>query len=348
MVTREPIAFEVPEALVRWESSNEPVVSCYVDWAVSGRGLHEQPTVVRHALREALRELDPRGPAHASLEADIERIANFLAQDAEPAARAFAIFASSARGLWRVLSLGVHVPTRVHVGERPHLLPLVEATQDAARTLVAVADTNAARLITLAPLGSAEVDGPARDVATVKHSTEGGWGALGYQRHIDTEIARFAVDVAAAIEETMARQHLHHLVLAGGEAIVPPITHALSESTRARLDATEHIAMRDGVDTIADRVWPEVAALVHARRLAEVDAVVGRVAAGRDAVGAAQPVLDALRAGRVDTLALDASRVDEPAAEVLLHEALAHRSRVLVVRGVESLAPLEGVAATLR
>ncbi len=324
------------------------MVSCYVDWAVSGRGLHEQPTVVRHALREALRELDPRGEAHASLEVDIERIAHFLADEAEPSARSFAIFASSGRGFWQVLTLGVPVPTSVHVGERPHVLPLVEATQDAARTLVAVADTNSARLITLAPLGTAELDGPSRGVATVKHSTEGGWGALGYQRHVDTEIARFATDVAAAIEETMAQRHLHHLVLAGGEAIVPPITHALSEATRTRLDETGHIDMREGLDTIAERVWPHVAALVHARRLAEVSAIIGRVAAGRDAVGTAQPVLEALQAGRVDALAMDADRIDEPAAEVLIREALAHRSRVLVVRGVDELAALAGVAATLR
>ena len=59
-------------------------------------------------------------------------------------------------------------------------------------------------------------------------------------------------------------------------------------------------------------------------------------------------MLEALQAGRVDALTMDADRVDEPAAELLIQEALAHRSRVLIVRGVDALAPLAGVAATLR
>lgn len=348
MVSREPVAFEIPARLARWEPSDAPVVSCYVDWSVSGRGLHEQPTVVRHALREALGQLEPRSTAYTSLEADVERIETFLAKEADPAARALAIFACSAAGLWEVHSLGVPLATRVQVGERPLLLPLVEATQDAARTLVAVVDTNSARLISLAPSGASEVAGPSRETATVKHSTEGGWGSLGYQRHVDTEIERFAADIASVIEDVMKRQDLHHLVLAGGEAIVPPIAQALSEVTRSRLDAREHIDIREGRDSIAERVWPEVASMVHARRLAEVGVIVGRVEAGRDAVGTSIPVLEAVRAGRVDTLALDADRVEEAAAELLLHEALAHRSRVLVVRGESALTTLDGLAATLR
>jgi hypothetical protein len=348
MVTREPVAFEIPEQLAAWEPSSEAVVSCYVDWSVSGRGLHEETTVVRNRLRELVRGVDPRGAARASLEADAARIERYLEEEADPSARGFAIIACHGRGLWWVLTLGVPVATQVHAGERPLLLPLVEATQDAARTLVALVDTNTARLIALVPSGASEFDGPSRAVTTVKHSTKGGWGSLGYQRHVDTETARFAEEVAEAIEETMAARRLHHLVLAGDEVIVPPVTRALSAATRERLDVAEHVDIREGVEAVAARAWPEVAQLVQRRRDDEVAAIAGRVAAGRDAEGEPTTVIEALRAGRVDTLALDADRVEEAVAELALREALTHRSRVLVVRGHEALARSGGLVATLR
>jgi sulfate adenylyltransferase subunit 1 (EFTu-like GTPase family) len=209
-------------------------------------------------------------------------------------------------------------------------------------------DTNTARLIVLAPSGASELDGPSRAVTTVKHSTKGGWGSLGYQRHVDTETARFAEEVAEAIEATMAARRLHHLVLAGDEVIVPALTRALSAATRERLDVAEHVDIREGVEAVAERAWPEVAQLVQRRRDDEVAAIAGRVAAGRDAEGEPTTVIEALRAGRVDTLALDADRVEEAVAELALREALTHRSRVLVVRGHEALAWSGGLAATLR
>jgi hypothetical protein len=348
MVTREPVAFEIPEELAAWEPSSEAVVSCYVDWSVSGRGLHEATTVVRNRLRELLRGVDPRGAARASLEADAARIERYLEEEADPSARGFAIIACHGRGLWWVLTLGVPVTTQVHAGERPLLLPLVEATQDAARTLVALVDTNTARLIALVPSGASELDGPSRAVTTVKHSTKGGWGSLGYQRHVDTETARFAEEVAEAIETTMAARRLHHLVLAGDEVIVPPLMNALSQATRERLDVVEHIDVRDDVEAVAERVWPRVAEVVRKRREAEVESIAGRVAAGIAAAGEPTTVIEALQAGRVDALALDGERVDEAVAELALREALTHRSRVLVVRGHEALASSGGLAATLR
>jgi len=348
MVKREPSALEVPAELIEWTPANEPVVSCYVDWSVSGRGLHEAATVVRHELREALRQLDPRGEARASLEGDTARIERFLTEEAGPSARAFALFACHARGLWRVLTLGVPLPTYVHVGERPLLLPLLEATQDAARTLVVLADTNQARLITLDPAGPMELEGPHRDVTTVKHSTEGGWGALGYQRHVDTEIERFAAEIARAAEQLLVTRTLHHLVLAGDEVIVPPLLGALSEEARGRVDRTEHIDIREGVEDVGERVWPRVAELVRARRTAEVGAITGRVKAGRDAVGKPDEVIAALEAGRVDALALDPARLDQATAERAVREALAHRSRVVIARGSTEVAELGGLAATLR
>ncbi len=347
-MVREPAPFEIPDELVRWEPSNEPVVSCYVDWSVSGRGRHEAATVIRRELNERLRELDPRGTPHASLRSDLEHLERFLADDADRSSRAFAVFACHARGLWHPLTFSVPVETSVHVGERPVLLPLMEATQDAAPTMVVLANTNMARLITLSPRGHDETEGPSRPVATVKHSTEGGWGALGYQRHIDTEIARFAERIAAAIEETVEHEQLHHLVLAGDDVILTPLKRALSSSLREQLIGTHRIDIHEGIEEVAARVRPEVARIIARRRDAEVQVAIGQVKAGREAVGDPARVLDALLAGRVDTLVLDAEGMEAAAAELMLREALAHRSRIILVRGDRSFAEVGPAVATLR
>ncbi len=347
-MVREPAPFEVPDELVRWEPSNEPVVSCYVDWSVSGRGRHEAATVIRRELNERLRELDPRGTPHTSLRSDLEHLERFLADDADRSARAFAVFACHARGLWHPLTFSVPVETRVHVGERPVLLPLMEATQDAAPTIVVLANTNLARLITLSPRGHDETAGPSRPVTTVKHSTEGGWGALGYQRHIDTEIARFAERIAAVIEETFEHERSHYLVLAGDEVILTPLRRALPGSLREHLVGTHHIDIHAGIEEVAARVRPEMARLTGRRRDAAVELAIGQVKAGREAVGGPARVLDALLAGRVDTLILDIERIEAAAAELMLREALTHRSRVIVVRGDPGLAEVGPAVATLR
>lgn len=347
-MVREPPPFEIPRELATWDPVDAPVVTCYVDWSASGRGLHEARTVVRHELREAQRAVAARGVVAASLGADAIRIERYLDDEADPAARALAIFACDARGLWQVLTLGVELITDVHVGERPLLLPLIEATQDAARTLVVLADTNSARFITLSSAGASEAEGPHRPTATVRHSTAGGWGATGYQRHVDLEVRRFAEDVAREAERLMAERGLHHLVLAGDEVIVPPLTAALSTATRARLDAAEHVDIRARLDEVEHRIWPEVANLVRARREIEVEGVLGRVAAGRDAEGEPRAVLEALEAGRVDTLVLDPAALESEVAEIALRAALTHRSRVLVARDYGAAAELRGLAATLR
>jgi hypothetical protein len=242
----------------------------------------------------------------------------------------------------------VPVESLVYVGERPRLLPLIEATQDAARTLVVLANTNSARLIRLVPGGVAEDTGLSRGVETVQHSTEGGWGALNYQRYIDTEIARFARTVAEAIDREMRERHLEHLVLSGDTTIVPPLLEALPEALRGRVDSIEHFERWDSLREIATSAWSCVAGVVRARRDAEVDALVGRAAAGREALGVPSEVEAAAEAGRIDALALDPNVVDAAACEVLLKNALAHRSRVLVARGHAALASAGGVVASLR
>ncbi|MCC6236616.1 MAG: hypothetical protein IT299_03465 [Dehalococcoidia bacterium] len=344
---RESFPLVIPDQLIGWQPGPEPVVSALIDWRVDNT-VRQARTLVPHRLREAFRDLDERSAERTSLEGDLRAIEAFLDSDADPAQSAFAVFSCSGRGLWFVTPLGVPVESMVHVGDYPQFLPLIESTQDAARTLVVVANSNSARLIRLLPEGVAAEAGPHRDVATVQHSTEGGWGALGYQRHLDTEVERFAREVAAAIEHEADTLGLAHVVLSGDTVIVPPLLEALPGRLRARVDAIEHFEPWDSTREIAGTVWPRVAEIVRDRRDAEVGEIIGRAAAGGEALNLASEVEAAAANGRVDTLALDPAVVQPEAAEELIRQSLTHRSRVLIARGHAALAEAGGVAASLR
>jgi len=338
----------IPEAIVAWEPSDEPVISCYVDWRVSGRGLHEAQTIVRKELHALQASLSPRGPARESFDADCERIAIYLADDADRAAQGHAIFACHGRGLWWTVALGVPIETDVHVGIRPRLVRLAEATHQAVRTLAVLLDSNAARLIQLDRAGRHEEPGPQRaQWKTVHHSRLGGWSEANYQRSQDVIVDRFAHDVAETIAERMAEAHLDHLVLAGDEVITSPLRRALPPQLNDTVETVAHLDIRTPLDAVAERVWPPVQEAAVAAREAEVTRLLGLAGEGR-AVTEPADVRTMLAAGRVDTLAFDPDETDEDAAELLLREALTHRSRLILARGHEALASAGGSVASLR
>ena len=338
----------IPEAIVAWEPSEHPAVTCYVDWSVSGRGLHEAQTVVRKELHALQAQLPQRGPARESFDADSARIEAYLADEADPAARGLAIYACHGRGLWWTAALGVTLPTDVHAGIRPRLLPLAEATQDAARTLVVLVDTNEARLIRLDRSGSHEERGPSRDQwKTVRHSSVGGWSQANYQRSVDTMVDRFAHDVAETVAAHVEADRLEHLVIAGDEVITSPLRRALPPQLNDRVDAVAHIDIRAQLDDVAERVWPVVQAGASAARERELERLLSLAGAG-SAVSEPADVRSQLSAGRVDTLAFDPAQLEDEAAELLLREALTHRSRVIVARDNGALSAVGGTVASLR
>ena len=94
-------------------------------------------------------------------------------------------------------------------------------------------------------------------------------------------------------------------------------------------------------------IWPPVQASASAARIAEVDRLLGLAADGH---GVSEPadVRMQLIAGRIDTLAFDPATTEDEAAELLLTEALTHRSRLIVVREHEALTTVGGLVASLR
>lgn len=339
----------IPRALAEWSAGTEPVVSVYVDWRVSGRGQHDEQTVVEKALHDAAATLPARTAARDSVDADRQRILEFLRERAEPGARGIAIFACFARGLWFVRSLAQPVATRVYVAEHPALVPLAEATQDAVSALVALVDTEHLRLIDLVRSGAQEQHGVAIDTWGAAHvGSGGGWGAPDHQRARETEIHRFAREVAEVIERALQASGSSRLVLCGDSTAVPPVEQALSPAARAALVATEQVEMRARPDEVIERVLPLVSAAARAAREAEVSDLIGRAAAAHNATAIPDEARSYVEQGRGDTLAIDLDAVDEAAAEHLIRAGMPRQTRIVLTRGFAPLVGAGGVAVAIR
>jgi hypothetical protein len=343
----------VPRELLEWVPDGMPVLSVYADWRASGRGLHEARTVVRKELHAAAAAQPGHGPERASFEQDVARVLRFLEEEADPAARGLAVFACQGRGYWLPLKLGVPVATSVAVADTPRVLPLVEASQHAGRTVIAVVNTHELRLLLLDREGEAELGGLRRRAATIKHISSGGWLGVEFRRGMDIQIERFAAEASALIADALRERGADLLVVGGDEVIRGPLLAALPGDVRRHLAAVEHIDMRATPAEVAAQAWPLALAATEAAIEAEVAAVVsgdGARRAGRalDAAASRRALDEQLIAGLVDTVVIDPGAVGDIAAERWLRGAAARHATAWLTRDDSRVAERGGAVWTQR
>ena len=129
--------------------------------------------------------------------------------------------------------------------------------------------------------------------------------------------------------------------------ITAPVLNALNRQLRDRIDAVEQIDIRAPLEAVAERIWPQVRATAEREQALEVQRLLNLAGVERALIDPIA-IRTQLENGRVDTFVLDPEAMDDDAAELLLREALAHRSRVIVARDSQSLSNLGGLVASLR
>src|SRR5262249_7935011 len=146
---------EVLRRLARFEGGGLPVVSVYLDMRPEASG--ERPgrrpgeTVLRERLREIERTYLPRGPQLDSFRADAERVGRYVAQERaagarRPPAGGAALFAGAGRGLFGAVRAGPPFENQVSAGPAPDLFQLARSLDEAETAVIAVVDSNTARL----------------------------------------------------------------------------------------------------------------------------------------------------------------------------------------------------------
>jgi stalled ribosome rescue protein Dom34 len=216
--------------------------------------------------------------------------------------------------------------------------------------VVALVDTNTARLFVTRYGILREVGGPDDDTYWYRQRNTGGLNHKRYQRRIENNRMSFAREMAEAIEALVAHEGATRVVLAGDAVVIPLLHQAISPQLEPLIsERVLRLDIRAPRDTVRDEVAP---------LLEQIEADESHDAAARllDAVReqglgvlGARETRDALRSGQADTVVL-ATEAPLSAHErnELVHLAAQSSAAVETVQGHDDLNEAGGVGALLR
>jgi protein required for attachment to host cells len=373
-----PILNDTISRLAHLPPSPNPVVSCFVNTLPLGNGRPTHPMFLKKAFAERVRSFPDRSAARERLEADRDRIIEYLA-NLDPVPRSTAVYASAEDDLWETLEFRTTFDDhRLVVGPVPHLYPLVKLADQAPRYAVCVADVHQARVVVAGlggVLGEEDFDAP----QPIDRTRVAGWAEVRYQARIEDHIQKHAREVVERLEAIVREGEVDYVILGGDDLILGELRRQLTPAVREKIIDEEPIA----IDASAHQILARTIEVVRrteaddSRKLA--DTAVDRFRAGGLAVAGLEPTIEALNLEQVDRLLL-AEGFDgasgwqcaecrvmglPPAptecpfcgtplpAEIDLREAMVRRAertgrRVEIVEGHAGLEGLDGVAALLR
>jgi len=358
--------------------SPNPVVSCFVNTLPLGNGRPTHPVFMKKAFAERVRSFPERSAAREWLEADRDRIVDYLA-NLDPVPRSAAVYASSGDDLWDTLEFRTTFDDhRLVVGPVPHLYPLVKLADQAPRYAVCVADVHQARVVVAGlggVLGEEDFDAP----QPIDRTRVAGWAEIRYQARIEDHIQKHAREIVERLEGIVREGEVDYIILGGDDMMLGELRRQLTPAVREKVIDEEPIAIDESAHEILARTIDVVRQIEadDSRKLA--DTAVDRFRAGGLAVAGLDATIEALNLEQVDRLllaeAFDGARgwqcaecrvlglppapsecpfCQAPRPEkVDLREAMVRRAertgrRVEIVEGHADLEGLDGVAALLR
>jgi peptide chain release factor subunit 1 len=339
--------------LAEFEPTDLPVLSVYLDMRPQATG--ESPgrrtslTILRDRLSEIEGTLGPRGDGFDSFQADAERIQAFLDDELDRSSQGLAIFACSGAGLWETVETGTPFEDEVGADAVPQLFQLARLLDEQETVVVAVVDTNTARLF-LSRVGRLdEAGGPDADSVHHQKRSTGGWSQARFQRHIEKHHADFAQEAAGAIEGLVERYGAERVILAGDEVALTPLMAALSDRTKELVGDVLRVDIRAPRDEVAAEIAPVLRRMEAGASSAIADQVVAAVRSDGLGVAGLDATRQALGNGQVDILLLEAnSDVDDEQRNELIRLAATTGADVEVVEAHAGLTRFGGVGALLR
>lgn len=298
------------------------VVSLYLDSRWDDEHQRERARLgLRQAAareRERLRALP--GEAADRIERDLARAEEYahlvIKQRRDVGFEGIACFFSEPRGVDLVVLAHASMPTKLVVGPRPHLPPLVVSASEHDLALVAIVETDETRILEIATGGLFAHDRLEGDVPD--RVQRGGWRQLRIQKHIADHIAHHhregATDLMARFDAIAAlRGRPPRVVLAGREPMLAGFERHLPERVLRRAIRATHVDPKLRTDQVLEIVRDALREAERRGHREALAAVVDAAAIGRGAEGL-KPVLDAVNQGRLRELLLD-RRFDAPGVE---------------------------------
>ena len=260
--------------------------------------------------RALLGTLDERSPQRASLEADVARVRSWLESELDPAARGVVVVSSQGQDLFMPLVLGVAVPNRISHAVLPSLDVLAHVAEDYATYAVLTCNQQEAELM-LVTQGTQAEGITLESTLFPRKQASGGWNQRRYQARADERVAAFARTIADEVTKALSETGVDVLVLVGSETFTRVLLLEFPDQVReqvagvVRMDFQQH----PGQQAVIGAAAPLAMAAEREREGATVASVRDQLGGGR-AVAGAVDVVNALKAGQVQTLVMNEDYVE--------------------------------------
>lgn len=300
--------------IARYEPSADiPYLSVYLDWRPEGERPYRRAavTVFENEVRKLFAPFDEESAAWESLNADYERIKEFLVEDLDPSVQGVMIFANYHLNIFDTFVLAIPLENKVAVGPRPDLLPMAQVVEDFPRYAVLMANQQEASLMVISRasrIQQVSIEG----TSYPPDQKQGGWSQQRYQDRADERKSHFARAIAEQTRQALREADVGMLVVDAGEVM------------RTRLDDEFHEDLKDKIigwvstdrsaenrSEIIEKTMPVIIQHERSREYETVQTLLNEVRSGGQGVLGAAETLEALERGQVMTLVMSSDFHEE-------------------------------------
>ena len=338
------------DRLARFEPTHLPVISLYLNLQADQHGKDNYQPFVRKELPARVAGYPAGSEARESLDKDVARIEQYLANEVAPSANGLALFACAGLEFFEAVSLEAPMPShRLSVAPEPHLYPLELLLDQHPPHAVVLADAHSARIFVFAQ-GAAVRNATVEAREKIKRSSAGGWSQMRYQRHMDEIQAEHARELVSVLDRMVRDEGIAHVIIAGDDINTALIRGEMGKELTAKLVDVLKLETRTPEQDVMRAAAEALRRHDANTDLEAVEQVIGDYQAGGLGVVGRDDVLAALERGQVSELLLTATAAG--GAELLADQLVAKaRQTSATMRFIEDPALLEaagGVAAALR
>lgn len=277
-----------------------PVVSLYLNLDPRKRGTDAYQVRLRGLLKEAADVADVE---------DIQAIERFFENEFDWIGRGVVVFSGTKDDLWLAEGLAVPVQSHVHVGKKPFISSLVDLMDTYGSYTVAAVDRQDAQFYHF-HLGdmvdTAQVAGD-----EVKRLKTGGGAAAGRLQRGDDQAAHAEETVrsnlrnaAEALDKFCARRKSTTILLAGADPTVAQFKNLLPAASQKRVIGSFSIDAQASENEIREHSLDKLTTIQREWRERLAEAIITSAAKLTNGVVGYKDTLEAIHAGRVQTLAI--------------------------------------------
>jgi peptide subunit release factor 1 (eRF1) len=340
------------DRLAAFEPVSLPVVSLYLNLQPNEVGRDAYDVFVRNELPARARTWVEDSAERESLERDLERINQYLANEVRPSANGLAIFAcAGADDFFEAIQLDAPIDEhRLYLHNQPHLYHLARLNDAFPPYAAVVLDSQSARILVFS-LGE-RVNEETIENEKPKHHQKGGWSQKRYQRHTANMQLQHVKEVVGALDRIVREDNIGMIVLAGDEVILPTLREQLPKHLADKVTDTLSLDIRTPEHEVLQATLESIQQQDAKADQDKVQQLMDAYRSGGLGVVGARATLDALMLGQVDELligpALERQEDGDTVSDELVTGARATGAGVTFIEDASLLDEVGGVGALLR